>query len=232
MRCLIDVGNSITKVVLVDQGNFVSHVEWPTKSFQPKELLTLLKNSPKIQRVTLCSVVPKKNPVIQKVAKKLLIPIYTLDVVSQQTVKIKTKVPKEVGADLVACAAAVEKRTIIVDFGTATTISLVENKILQGVSIAPGLGTQLESIVKEAALLDLIELSATEQVIGQDTKEALLAGIVMGQAKMVEGVIASLGKADVVFTGGYASIINQTLGGHYNVDADLLMKGLLQIDGE
>jgi type III pantothenate kinase len=232
MRCLIDVGNSLIKIVLVDQGEFVMQVEWPTKTLQPNDLVALLKTYPAIERMTLCSVVPKMTPVIEKVAKKLLIPVYTLDGVNQQTVKIKTKYPNEVGADLVACAAAVDKRTIIVDFGTATTISLVENKMLQGVSISPGLGTQLKSLVKEAALLGEIELTATEQVVGQDTQEALLAGIVMGQAKMVEGVIASLGKADVVFTGGYANIINQTLGGHYFVDPDLLMKGLLQIDGE
>ena len=128
MRCLIDVGNSLIKIVLVDQGEFVMQVEWPTKTLKAKELITLLKQYPTMERMTLCSVVPTITPVIQKVALKLAIPVYTLDVVKQQTVQIKTKYPNEVGADLVACAAAVDKRTIIVDFGTATTISLVENK--------------------------------------------------------------------------------------------------------
>jgi Putative transcriptional regulator, homolog of Bvg accessory factor len=77
-----------------------------------------------------------------------------------------------------------------------------------------------------------VELRATDQFLGRDTNEALLAGIVMGQAKMVEGVIQSLGKASIVFTGGYASIINQTLGNKYEVDPYLLMKGLQRIDGE
>jgi len=81
-------------------------------------------------------------------------------------------------------------------------------------------------------LLESITLQATDQFLGRDTTEALLAGIVMGQAKMVEGVIQSLGKATVVFTGGFAAMINQTLSNKYHVDASLLMKGLLQIDGD
>jgi type III pantothenate kinase len=232
MRCLIDVGNSHIKVVLVKENDFVLEHHWPTATFQPKTLTTWFKDQQTITRLTLASVVPKRTSQIEQVATKLKIPCYTLDVTKQTTVSIKTKYPAEVGADLVACAAAVEGRTIIVDFGTATTISLVENNILQGVSIAPGLQTQLTSLVKEAALLESIELAATDQLLGRDTKEALLAGIVMGQAKMVEGVIQSLGKAKVVFTGGYASMINQSLGSTYQVEPHLLMKGLLRIDGQ
>ena len=232
MRCLIDVGNSQIKLVLANENDFVVEHHWPTATFQPQALTAWLQEHKNITRLTLASVVPKRTPQIQQVASKLQIPCYTLDVMTQTTVTIKTTNPAEVGADLVACAAAVDGRTIIVDFGTATTISLVENNILQGVSIAPGLQTQLTSLVKEAALLDTIELTATEHMLGRDTKEALLAGIVMGQAKMVEGVIQSLGKAKVVFTGGYASLINQSLGSTYKVEPHLLMKGLLRIDGQ
>lgn len=232
MRLLIDVGNTQVKIMPVMAGTFASLMEYPLPTFTSKTVNQLLKQMPDVTKITIASVVPAVSLIIEKAAAKHKVPCVFITATNQTFVKANTINPAEVGADLIACAAAVNGRTIIVDFGTATTISLVDRHSIEGVSIAPGLATQLKSVVKETALLETIELRGTDQFLGRDTKEALLAGIVMGQAKMVEGVIQSLGKATIVFTGGYAPMINETLGHKYQVDPLLLMKGLQAIDGD
>lgn len=232
MQLFIDAGNTQVKIMPVDAGVFGSLIKYPLAAFTKQAATELLKQCPEATKITVASVVPLVSALLVKVAAKYNVPCTFIDAFNQSVVKVNTINPAEVGADLIACAAAVTGRTIIVDFGTATTISLVDRNSIEGVSIAPGLATQLNSIVKETALLESIELQATDQFLGRDNKEALLAGIVMGQAKMVEGVIKSLGKAEVVFTGGYADIINQTLGNKYHVDPLLSMKGLQAIDGD
>lgn len=213
-------------------GVFGSLIKYPVAMFTKQALTKLFKQYPDVKKITVASVVPRVSTIIENAAQKQRIPCSFIHASNQTVVKVNTINPAEVGADLIACAAAVNGRTIIVDFGTATTISLVDRNSIEGVAIAPGLATQLNSIVSEAALLDSIDLQVTDQFLGRDTKEALLAGIVMGQAKMVEGMIKSLGKATVVFTGGYAEMINQTLGNPYHVDPLLSMKGLQAIDGD
>jgi type III pantothenate kinase len=232
MQLFIDVGNTQVKIMPATAGTFATLLKYPLASFTKKAANELFKQFPTVKKITVASVVPAVSVFLEKAAAKHKIPCTLIHASNQSVVKVNTINPAEVGADLIACAAAVSGRTIIVDFGTATTISLVDRKSIEGVSIAPGLATQLKSIVKETALLEAIELRITDQFLGRDTTEALLAGIVMGQAKMVEGVIKSLGKAAVVFTGGYADMINQTLGGSYVVDPLLLMKGLQAIDGD
>lgn len=231
MQLFIDVGNTQVKIMPATAGNFATLLKYPLASFTKKAVTELFKQFPGVQKITVASVVPAVSVFLEKAAAKHKIPCTLINAANQTFVKVNTINPAEVGADLIACAAAVTGRTIIVDFGTATTISLVDRNSIEGVSISPGLATQLKSVVKETALLEAIELRVTDQFLGRDTTEALLAGIVMGQAKMVEGVIKSLGKATIVFTGGYADMINQTLGGSYVVDPLLLMKGLQAIDG-
>jgi type III pantothenate kinase len=231
MRLLIDIGNTQVKVVTHDAA-FGVVTMFPLAALTTARLNTLLTSPPHIHKVVVSCVVPKCLPMIEKAAKKHKVDLYVVDPLRQRVVNINTKHPAEVGADLIATAAAVKRRTIIVDFGTATTLSLVENHTLEGVSIAPGVMTQLQSLIANTAQLDTIELQATDHLLGRDTTEAMLAGVVMGTAKMVEGVIESLGKADVIFTGGYASMIHQTLGNKYEVDPLLLMKGLLALDAD
>jgi type III pantothenate kinase len=232
MRLLVDIGNSQVKIVPVTAGQFGERLLYPLSAFDKQAITQLFQQFPTVTKLTVASVVPASTALLMQVANKRKVPCTLITATNQSVVKVNTKNPAEVGADLVACAAAVTGRTIIVDFGTATTISLVDRRSIEGVSIAPGLATQLASIVDEAALLESITLRATDQFLGRDTTEALLAGIVMGQATMVEGVIQSLGKASVVFTGGFAPMINQTLGNKYTVDPSLLMKGLQLIDGD
>lgn len=149
---------------------------------------------------------------------------------------IKYDNPHEVGADRivngVAAFAAHGGPVIIVDFGTATTIDVVtaEGAYLGG-AIAPGLETSAEALFTKAARLSKVDLEPPAHVIGSNTRASVQAGLLLGEAAMVDGLVrrawAELGtETEVVATGGLAPRIAplcETVG---HVDVDLTLTGL------
>lgn len=132
--------------------------------------------------------------------------------------QIKVDNPKEVGADLISTAVAAKelygKNTIIVDLGTASKITFInENSAVEGVIIMPGLKVSLESLTGSTALLPSIMLSAPKRALGNNTIECMQSGIVYGHVSMIDGMIErvieeqELTDFNIVATGGYSSTI-------------------------
>ena len=82
--------------------------------------------------------------------------------------------PKTVGSDMIVDAVAVLKEyplpAIVIDMGTATTMSVVDQKgnYVGGV-IFPGLRVSLDSLSSKAAQLPSISLDIPKKVIGKNT---------------------------------------------------------------
>lgn len=125
--------------------------------------------------------------------------------------------PHEIGADRVADAVAAKALfgfpVVVVDFGTATNIEVIDNtgEFVGGV-IAPGMETSSSALFEHAAKLRPVSFRAPHSAIGRTTEQAVLAGIVYGEADKVDGLVrrifAQLGyKATVVATGGLATSI-------------------------
>lgn len=103
----------------------------------------------------------------------------------------------DVGADIVAnMVAARAKRkgpVAVVDFGTATTLSAVnETGELTGVSIMPGVQVSISALASSAAALPDIALEVPKRVLGKNTEEAMVSGCILGMASMVDGMIERL----------------------------------------
>ena len=95
--------------------------------------------------------------------------------------------PREIGLDRVADAVAARELfgspVIVVDFGTATNIEVVDKqgRFLGGI-IAPGVQTGAAALFSHATRLAAIDLIDPHHAIGRNTEEALQAGIVYGEA--------------------------------------------------
>jgi type III pantothenate kinase len=102
--------------------------------------------------------------------------------------------PRQLGSDLVvdAVAALHEYGTpaIVIDIGTATTISAVDDKenYVGGV-ILPGVRVSVDSLVSRTAQLPRISLEAPKRVIGKNTVECMQSGIIYGNASCIDGMI-------------------------------------------
>lgn len=127
---------------------------------------------------------------------------------------------REVGADrIVNNVGAIRKYgagkpMIIVDFGTATTFNVLNEKyeFIGGV-IAPGIRGSLDSLVSGTAKLPRVEIEAPPSVIATNTVTNMQAGIVFGFAGLVEFIVkkikSELGAKEVktIATGGFSEII-------------------------
>lgn len=122
--------------------------------------------------------------------------------------------PSEIGADRIADAVAARvlygSPVVVVDFGTATNMEVIddEGRFVGGV-IAPGMETSAAALFSHATKLAATELVDPHTAIGRNTTEAIQAGIVYGEAARVDGIVkrifAQLGyEAPVVATGGLA----------------------------
>jgi type III pantothenate kinase len=152
---------------------------------------------------------------------------------------IRYDAPHEVGADrIVNAVAAVHvfgAPVVIVDFGTATTLDVVSaDGAYIGGAIAPGVETSAEALFSAAARLSVVDLEPPDRVIGSNTRESVQAGLLLGEAAMVDGLVRrvweELGvQTPVVATGGLAERMAahcETIG---HVDVDLTLRGLLLV---
>lgn len=144
--------------------------------------------------------------------------------------------PHEIGADRVADAVAAKALygapVIVVDFGTATNMEVVDDqgRFVGGV-IAPGIETSSSALFDHATKLGAIDLVDPHTAIGHNTEQAIQAGIVYGEADRVDGLVRrifdQLGyQTTVVATGGLASRVaaqSQTI---TTTNPDLTLEGL------
>jgi type III pantothenate kinase len=144
--------------------------------------------------------------------------------------------PQEVGADrIVNCVAAHEEfggPTIIVDFGTATTLDLVtaDAKYVGGV-IAPGLNISAEALFARAARLTRVDIRRPPSVVGTNTVVNMQSGLYFGYLSLVDGLIARIkdevrGIKKVVATGGLATLFADDSEHIDVIDPELTLKGL------
>ena len=125
--------------------------------------------------------------------------------------------------------------TIIVDFGTATVFDVIASDgVYLGGAIAPGISVAAEALFLNTSQLRRVELTPPPSAIGQNTTAALQAGLVLGYAELVKGLVGRIkrelgGAAYVVATGGLASIISRETGVFDVINPDLTLIGLRRI---
>ena len=152
---------------------------------------------------------------------------------------IKLEVPSEAGADRLANAVGAKTRygspAIVVDFGTATNIDIIDaDGAYRGGVISPGLETSASALFSHAARLCAVDLIAPKHVIGTSTKSAVQSGLMFGEVAKVDGlvtrVIHELGDTPVVIaTGGLAQTLAPMCSVVDHIDADLTLFGLYAI---
>lgn len=147
--------------------------------------------------------------------------------------------PAQVGADLIVGAVAGIDQypvpQILVDMGTATTITVIDrNRNYIGGMILPGLMVSLDSLTSRTSKLPRIGLDPPKKLIGKNTIDCMKSGILYGHASCIDGMIDRIEeelqeKATIVATGGLAGTIAPLCKHTIIHDDSLLLKGLLLI---
>ncbi len=193
-----------------------------------------------ITDVCMCSVVPPLTGIFEEVSETYFrIKPLSITVGVKTGLQISYDNPRDVGADrIVDAVAAINlygKPVIVVDFGTATVFDAISRDgIYLGGAIAPGINVAAEALFLNTSQLRRVELVAPKSAIGQNTSTALQAGLVLGYAGLVTGLVerfkSELGpEAKVIGTGGLATIISKEADVFDDINQDLTLIGLRMI---
>ena len=151
-------------------------------------------------------------------------------------INIHVDVPTQVGSDriVVAAAALAEYKApmILMDLGTATTLDVLEpENVYCGGIIAPGVKISLSALTSRTAQLPGISLEKPRKVIGTNTVDCMLSGMMYGHAAMIDGIVERMEEelghsCTLIATGGMAQFIAPLCKREIVLEKDLMLKGL------
>lgn len=169
--------------------------------------------------------------------------LITSELMAKRGLQVKTDRPSEVGADRLINAFAAHKMgmspAIIIDFGTATTFDIANEKgdYVGGV-IAPGINLSLEALHQAAAKLPSVEIKRPLSVIGKTTETAMQSGLYYGYLGLIERITAEIKQElpdlqlNVIATGGLAPLFAKNSQAIDCIEADLTIRGLFHVAQE
>ncbi|PQA60339.1 type III pantothenate kinase [Siphonobacter curvatus] len=244
MFLAIDVGN--TDIVFgIHPGSgwrcqfrIPTHYSTRSADYEVRVRTLFLENDLKISditRVGISSVVPGETALIRSLVTELfqldpfvvgpdLYPLLGLGIAS----------PREIGTDLVCNAVyaweTYQQNSVVVDFGTALTFTVVSEARIVGVNIVPGIKTALRSLFANTAQLPEVPLEMPESAIGKNTVHAIQAGILWGYVGLVKEQLFQIqnevGPCKVLATGGLSSVLKPLHELFEEVDINLTLNGL------
>lgn len=190
-----------------------------------------------IQGCIISSVVPPVTNIVRDAAKKITgrdVIIIGPGVKTGLTILMDN--PAQLGSDLVANAVAgiaeYKAPMILIDMGTATTISVVDkHQNYIGGMILPGIRVSSDSLTSRTSQLPRISVEAPKKLIGTNTISCMKSGLIYGNASCIDGMVQRINrelgeKATVVATGGLAECIIPHCMEEIIIDDALLLKGL------
>ena len=246
MILAIDIGNTNIVVGCIDDEKTyfierLSTVRTKTELEYAVDLKTVLDiyhiKKTDIEGCIISSVVPQITDIARLAAEKILKKeVMVLGPGVKTGLNIMMDNPGQLGADMVADAvaglASYPVPFIVIDMGTATTVSVVNDKKQYiGGMILPGVGISLDALTSRASQLSGISIDAPKHIIGKNTIECMKSGVLYSNAAALDGIVErieeELGqKTTVIATGGLAKKIVSHCKREIILDEDLLLKGL------
>ena len=241
MNLVIDIGNTLTKTAIFngpEPGSFSSF-----EKLSVDGLKEIFSGNPGIKNVILSSVI-EHDPGISS----FLGSGYNFIELSHQT-KLPLQnlyaTPQSLGKDRLAAAVGVNllfpgQYALSIDAGTCIKYDFVnaKNQYLGG-GISPGIDMRFKALNHFTDKLPLLSYKQFDKLIGENTDESILSGVMNGAAEEVRGIISryrqQYPELKVVFTGGFMKFFERifNIPGNENssifADSFLVLKGLNQI---
>ena len=249
MLLALDIGNTNVTIGVFGDSGLVTTIRAATDSRRsPDEyglLLTSLLQLNGVQReeiteVSMCSVVPPLTGVFEEVASNYFgVQPLTVTGASVPGCKSPTTTPATWGPTASptpwrprSCTAT--RRLSWTSAPPPCSTSYPRRACTSAGAIAPGISVAAEALFLNTSQLRRIELTPPPSAIGQNTTSALQAGLVLGYAELVKGLVGRIkgelgGFACVVATGGLADVISRETGIFDHINPNLTLIGLRQI---
>lgn len=247
MLLAVDIGNTNAVIGCLDENNRVTKLFRMVTDLKKTEdeyaagiamILQMGGVDPKaFEGAIICSVVPPLTEIFRKAAEQFTgCKALVVGAGIKTGLNIMIENPASLGSDLVAASVAAMQEfalpVIVMDMGTATTITVVDkgNRFVGG-AIVPGVALSMNALSSGTSLLQTVPIDAPRKVINDTTTTCMQSGAIYGNAAMLDGMIdrfeEELGcKASLVATGGIASKIVPHCRHEIVYEEDLLLRGL------
>ena len=250
MILAVDIGNTNVKLGFFQNDKLENSFKMTTvinrtsDEYSAMLVQMMTNNNIKVSDVTgaiLSCVIPQLEYTFVNLIKNLFgIKPIMVGVGVKTGLSIKYEFPKQLGSDrIVTCVAAIKKYGapfVLVDFGTATTFNVVnEKKEFLGGCITLGIKAKSDSLSSKTSKLPSVQLERPKKTICTNTTNAIQSGIVFGTVGEVKYIIerikkeSNLDNVKVVATGGLAEIIEDIEHIFDVVDRQLSLYGLNEI---
>ncbi len=247
MVLVIDIGNTNIVIGVFEGDYLIGNWRMLTKNERTSDeygifIHHLLKynnlDTDKFENIIISSVVPNvmhsfTNAMIKYFNTKPLI----VGPGIKTGISLKAENPKEVGADRICDAVAAYELyggpVIVIDFGTATTYDVVNEKgeFIAAVT-SPGIQISADALWTKAAKLPNIAIKKPPSILARNTVSSMQAGLIYGYIGQVEYIVKKIKdelndqNMKVVATGGLGSIIMPETNVIDKYDTLLTLKGL------
>lgn len=228
---LIDAGNTILKVCLVENGQ-LGHIE--RMPFNEETLQLLQKKHIGIPKV-LSSVLDSQNT---NLIETYLSPCVILSSKISLPIKLDYRSPDTLGIDRLCNVCAIQKRkktstAVSIDIGTCIKFDVLEDTLYVGGSISPGIELRYRAMHEFTDKLPLLTERGSTPLTGKNSKESMWSGVINGIQKELDGFIEEYrtryGELTFFITGGDA--IHFDFGGKNDIFAveKLTLEGMYHI---
>ncbi|MEA3297328.1 MAG: type III pantothenate kinase [candidate division Zixibacteria bacterium] len=230
MLLAIDIGNTDTVIGAYDRETLKASIRLSILagttidglcSFLEDSLRQMQVSIESVKKVVIGSVVPNLTGPFEESIRRYTEcnPIVVTDTI-KLPISIDIDQPNEVGADRIANAVAgyigYGGPLVVVDFGTATTFDVVNNKgVYIGGVIIPGPKTSMAELARKAARLFQVPMEPPQSVVGRSTEDALKSGQFYGTVGQTDYIIEKIihettfEKTAIIATGGLAREIEK-----------------------
>ena len=246
MLVTADIGNTNIVLAIFDGEDFVTSFRVYTDVHKTSDEYFVIFNAlfreggvrhDMVDKAIISSVVPNMTRSVEKNIQRLFHINPLLVSHDVETGLVRSSIPGELGTDILSNLAYAhhmkpDSSVMVVDFGTALTLSAVNGKgEVLGCSIAPGLVTAVNALFGNTAQLPQVELKLPKTPMGRDSQESIRGGIMLGYAGLVDSIIErteeEIGeRLYVIATGGLSKTISPIIPRLDAVDGLHTLKGL------
>lgn len=247
MVLAVDIGNTSISIGMFDGDKIVFKSKLSANKVKSADEYAVLlsgifeKNKvdcSALESAVLLSVVPSLTYTVSQALKDFGIKPLVVGAGIKTGMNIRTEIPSSVGADIVAATVAAmhiaKPPMIVLDLGTATTLTAINEKgELCGCIIVPGVKTSFDAMTQSCSLLTDVPLSKPKTLLGKNTADSINSGVVWGNALMIDGFVEKIRQecgfdddATVIATGGLSELIIPLCKTKIRCEPDLTLNGL------
>lgn len=228
MNLIVDIGNTLIKCFVVEDGNIVYSQK--SEHVSVDFFKGLLDTYQEVDK-GICVSTGTENHEVKSFLSTRLDCFIELSHTTPVPIRNLYETPQTLGSDRLAGAVGASclfphDNVIVFDFGTAITIDFIQNNCFLGGNISPGLQTRFRALQYFTQRLPLCAASDQELLMGRNTKEAIEAGVQIGILAEVESYLSRYKEYKVLFTGGDAFYFAKKIKSPIFVVRNLIVVGL------